>query len=129
MRMTSIPQSWLLTLCKILLLTVTYDRHSYFFTNKFNIGGTIPVLAATKVANPTDQFNIDGSFLRVTMRHQTFDEVPSCQHRITQIELHNLVSLFVCQFMHTVPCRTMVHHKQSLPPRFLRLTNPTSNFI
>ena len=50
------------------------------------------VVDAEKVANPTDQFDIDDSFLRVTIRHQTFHEIPSCQHRITQIELHNLVA-------------------------------------
>jgi hypothetical protein len=51
----------------------------------------VMVVDAEKVANPTDQFDIDDSYLRVTIRHQTFHEIPSCQHRITQIELHNLV--------------------------------------
>ena len=56
---------------------------------------------AEKVANPTDQFDIDESFLRVTIRHQTFHEIPSCQHRITQIELHNLVPYTTSSFWFT----------------------------
>ena len=66
--------------------TTTATPYSY------SSSSVVMVVDAEKVANPTDQFDIDDSFLRVTIRHQTFHEIPSCQHRITQIELHNLVS-------------------------------------
>ncbi len=61
----------------------------------------VMVVEAENVINPTDQFDISSSYLRVTIRHQTFHEISSCQHRITQLELHNLVTyiyVFVCVF-------------------------------
>jgi hypothetical protein len=66
-----------------------------YYAYTYSSSSVIMVVDAEKVANPTDQFDIDDSFLRVTIRHQTFHEIPSCQHRITQIELHNLVSVYI----------------------------------
>lgn len=57
----------------------------------------VMIVEAENVVNPTDQFDINSSYLRVTIRHQTFHEISSCQHRITQLELHNLVTyIYAC---------------------------------
>ena len=93
--------NWIIVLLLLPRNLPTIDRGYWtlFMTNTPSTTATtvssssvVMVVDAEKVANPTDQFDIDDSFLRVTIRHQTFHEIPSCQHRITQIELHNLVA-------------------------------------
>jgi phosphate/sulfate permease len=46
--------------------------------------------------NPTQQYTLQESYLRVTIRHPIVESIPSCQYRITQIELQNLVRASFC---------------------------------
>jgi hypothetical protein len=85
----AIGTKWLQLLSLLLLQCCCCCYYTPWF------GNTAVIVSATArvAAASTDHYNIAGTSLRVSIRHNTKRDAPSCQHSISQIELHNSVRI------------------------------------